>query len=183
MMTANDIVDIYDLRNILSVFGIFYLIFFCLLPFFIVGFMRGIFINISLFFIGALLVFGISEGDESTARDLEGFGLGNGKTPSAFFDCWNTRIFSLNGNSINLKDSTEFTFNETYPTAKNYTICDRDGPKMFAMNDKNSPDYICSVFIFNPSSLWMCPGIIAIPVLFCLAVVCSLIKGSFSGKK
>src|SRR3989304_7266720 len=87
MMTGTDIIDTASLRNILSVFGIFYLIVFCILPFFTGGIVKGISTNITLFVGGMLLVVGFGEGTDSPA----------------FFDCWNTRVFSSSGKSIDLK--------------------------------------------------------------------------------
>ena len=169
---TTDIVDITSLRNILSVFGIFYLIVFCILPFLTGGFVKALTINIS-FCIGFLFII---------VGGLEG------RDKPAFFKSFNIRVFSNSGKSINLYEaekglrkvetSPQVWVWEYYIDGEVYN----DEPRMYAMNDKNSPDYICSPFIFNPPSLIICPGIFALPVLFCLLIVGSLIKGLFSGE-
>ena len=180
MMTEMDIVDINSFRNVLSLFGIIYLFFVCILPFFIVGFTRALSINIFFFVVGMGLVVCSQDGEDSSASS----------------PCWKIRTFNYLGQSVD-KDKEYTTLSngrigrewEGEIGIKNPIIpyewqyADDDSYKeMYAMNDKNSSDYICSVWFFNPSSLWMCPGIFALPVLFCLLVIFGSFKALFSEK-
>ena len=156
MMTEMDIVDINSFRNVFSLFGIIYLFFVCILPFFIIGFVRTLSLNIFLFVAGMAFVVCSQEGDDSSA-------LSSG---------WKIRSFNPYGQSMD-KSVQRMT-----EEAWEYDV-EHSHIEMFAMNDKNSHDYVCSVWVFNPSSLWMCPAIFALPVLFGLFVIFSLFKTSF----
>ena len=181
MMTEMDIIDINSFRNVLSLFGIIYLFFVCILPFFIVGFFRALSINISFFVIGLGIVVCSAETENTPASS----------------PCWKIRTFNYLGQSVDkdkeyttLSDGTIGREWEGEIGIKNPIIpyewqyADDDSYKeMFAMNDKNSPDYICSVWVFNPSSLWMCPAIFALPVLFGLFVIFGSFKSLVSEGK
>ena len=180
MMTEMDIVEIDSWRNVLSLVGIIYLFFVCILPFFIVGFTRALSINIFFFVVGMGLVVCSQDGEDSSASS----------------PCWKIRTFNFLGQSIDrygewLKTNPDGTLDMAWegeigiknPTLYEWQYADDfSGKDMYAMNDKNSSDYICSVWFFNPSSLWMCPGIFALPVLFCLLVIFGSFKALFSEK-
>ncbi len=151
--------EMWSIKGIFSVFGILWLIF-CLLPF-SKGFWAGVLAN-GVYFIFACCVYW-SLPDSWMSKRI--YAYTEIEDPNVI-----SLIYELDPqNSVSLGVYNLHDFESEYTYYYDYQV--------YAMNDRNSENYVCPSWVFHPGCLTLTPGLLHLPAL---GVVC-LIKGAVKG--
>jgi hypothetical protein len=152
MIAEISIPDIWSLRACLSVIGIIY---FCIcLSMFSKGVLKGVTINCGLLTVGFILLYIL------TPKPV-GF-----DGPKDGWKYLEPRVFNDEGHSVDLKSLMNVRVIPRIYSKENDRLAGYHiDYEVYAMHDPQSPDYLCSPWIFHPASLVYCPGIFSLPVI------------------
>lgn len=148
MIAEISIPDIWSLRACLSIVGIIY---FCIcLALCSKGMARGVVANCCLLTVGFILLYIL------TPKPV---GFNGSKDGWKYLE---SRVFNSRGESVDLKSLMDvIDHSPGYDSIAGYSL-ERE---VYAMHDPQSPDYICSPWIFHPACLIYWPGIFSLPVI------------------